>query len=401
MSAASSTRPRAAATLLGISASLTVSGLVLGGINDALTLDGVAFALLGFSVQVVGALLIARQPRNAIGHLMGGLGLLTAMQGFVEGYVTPAVVEKGYPIGGVVLTWAMAHTYLFIFTAIGLLFFLFPTGSVSRPRWKPVVRLMLVGLLTSAVSLYFKPGRLDDEAAPAFDNPPNPYSLDGATDFLNALSLVGVLLLLGGVALSVVALVARFRSSEGIVRLQMKWFASAAACFAVILFVNLALRNFAELPAYFDVLLSFTFTLIPISIGNAILRYRLYEIDVFINRALVYALLTACVVGAYLSLVVILQAVLDPVTGDSDLAVAASTLAAAALFRPLRARIQSFIDHRFYRRKYDAAKAVSTFTSRLRDEVDLDVVRSDVLEVLRETVQPAHVGLWVRSRETA
>jgi hypothetical protein len=258
---------------------------------------------------------------------------------------------------------------------------------------------MFVGLSIAIPTLYLAPGPLNDEGPIAPDNPSNPYAVD--SEVLELAGVLGAVLLLTGVALSVVSLVLRYRASEGIARLQMKWVAAGAGSFAVLLCVNLVLRNFFTLTAPGEILTSFAFMLVPISVGNAILRYRLYEIDVFINRALVYAALTACVVGAYLGLVVTLQAVLDPVTGDSDLAVAASTLAVAGLVQPMRKRIQSFIDRRFYRRKYDAARTLERFGSRLRDEVNLDVVRTDVLEVLRDTVQPAHVGLWVRSDGSA
>jgi hypothetical protein len=381
--------------ILAVSLTLSLAGVVIGALRTELNVDHAAFVVSFASVQVVGALLLAHQPRNAIGRVMVGLGLVVAVQAFVEGYAQPVGTPPEWPWGGVVLTWLVGHTYVFIFGAIGLLFLLFPTGQRS-PRWRFVPWLMGAGFVL-ALSLYFAPGPLDDEAAGGFGNPDNPYGLDAYGEIFDAASTVGALLLLSGIACSVVALILRYRASEGVARLQMKWFASASACFAVVLAVNLVLRNFFTLPAWIDIVLSLTFALIPISIGNAILRYRLYEIDVFINRALVYTVLTACVAGAYLGLVVILQEVLDPVTGDSDLAVAASTLAVAALFRPLRARIQSFIDRRFYRRKYDAARAVSTFAMRLRNEIDLELVADDVVAVVGDTLQPTHVRLWMRT----
>lgn len=323
---------RLAWIVFALSAALSIAGIVISAANAGFNLDLNAFALSFFSVQVVGAMLLSHRPDNAIGWVMSGLGLFVALQIFVEGY---APVDRDPPAGGLVLTWIVSHSYLFIFVSIALLFFLFPTGSVTHPRWRIVMRAMLVGLLLAVVSLYTKPGPLDDESGTGLTNP---YAIDVGRGFLDVLAAVGAAMLLSGVALSVVALIGRYRRSAGVTRLQMKWFAASSSIFAVVLAVNLVLRNFFELPSGLDIVLSLVFALIPLSVGNAILRYRLYEIDVFINRALVYGALSAIVLSLYAMFVVALQFVLDPVTGDSDLAVAASTLAVAALFGPLRRR---------------------------------------------------------------
>jgi hypothetical protein len=379
-----------------LSLGLYAMGLILAAIESRLSLDDLAFALAFLSLQVVAAVLLAFKPENMIGRVMGALGLLVALQVFVDGYAHPGDDEV-YPWGGLVLTWMMGHTYIFIFVGIASLFFLFPTGRLAHPRWKYPFRMMFVGLALALPPLYLAPGPLNDEGPIAPDNPANPYSVD--TPILDLAAALGLVLILAGVALSVVSLVMRYRSSEGIDRLQMKWVAAGAGGFAILLCVNLVLRNFFTLSAPGEILTSVAFMLIPISIGNAIMRYRLYEIDVFINRALVYAVLTAAIVGAYLGSVVTLQAVLDPVTGDSDLAIAASTLAVAGLFQPMRRRIQGFIDRRFYRSKYDSAQALKAFSSRLRDEIELESVQSDLIELVRSTVQPSHASMWIRPAE--
>ena len=383
---------RLAWVVFGASVGLSVAGLVFRATNEGLNLDLIAFALSFFSVQAVGAVLLSHRPDNPIGWVMSGLGLFVALQIFVEGY---APQDREFPAGGLVLTWIVSHAYLFIFFSVAMLFLLFPTGSVTHKRWRLVMWAMVVGLVVSVVSLYTRPGPLDDESG---NGAMNPYVVDaGIFDVLGA---IGAVMLLGGVALSVVALIMRYRKSSGVTRLQMKWFAAASAIFAVVLAVNLVLRNFFTLPAALDIVLSLAFALIPLSVGNAILRYRLYEIDVFINRALVYGSLSGIVVLLYVGFVVALQFVLDPMTGDSDLAVAASTLAVAAAFRPLRSRVQAFIDRRFYRRKYDASQALGAFAKRLRDEIDLGVLRTDITAVIQDTVQPEHVAVWLR-QETA
>jgi hypothetical protein len=382
-----------ASIVLALSLALSLSGLAFGIANEGLNIDHISFAVSFLSVQIVGALLLARRIENPVGWVMSGLGLFVGLQVFVEGYA-PLSAAADFPPGGLVLTWIVSHAYLFIFVAIALLFFLFPSGKLSHPRWKYVVGAMLTGFFVSVVTLYTRPGALDDERAGA---PMNPYALDLESEIFDLAQAVGTTLLLGGVALSVVSLILRYRASSGVTRLQMKSFAAASAVFAVILAINLILRNFFALPPELDILLSFAFVLIPLSVGNAILRYRLYEIDVFINRALVYGTLSAIVVLLYVGFVFALQFVLAPITGDSDLAVAASTLAVAALFRPLRARVQAFIDRRFYRRKYDAGRTLAAFTSRLRDEVDVDLVLRDVAAVVQRTVQPAHVHIWLRT----
>ena len=212
---------------------------------------------------------------------------------------------------------------------------------------------------------------------------------------------VGGVVVLVCFAAAIVSLILRFYRSQGEERLQLKWFAYAAALgFAVILSASLL-----DLPAVDERIDAFAETLVwtvaplglPISAGIAILRYRLYEIDLLINRTLVYGALTATLVALYFGAVVLLQKVFVALTGEkSTLAVVASTLVIAALFTPLRRRIQGFIDRRFYRRKYDAGKTLEAFSAKLRDETDLEALNKELVGVVRETMQPAHVSLWLR-----
>ena len=196
---------------------------------------------------------------------------------------------------------------------------------------------------------------------------------------------------------SVASLVVRLRRSRGDERQQIKWFLTAAAVLTLIIGIAPFTFFTPGFPEWaWPVALLGSLSLIPIAAGVAILKYRLYEIDVIINRTLVYVALTAMLASAYLGIVVVLQRVLEPLTADSDIAIAGSTLAVAALFRPLRTRVQTFIDHRFYRRKYDAAATLSAFSSHLREQVDLDSLGRELVGVVGTTMQPAHASLWLR-----
>ena len=227
---------------------------------------------------------------------------------------------------------------------------------------------------------------------------------------LTVVSFGSVALLPVCVVACAAALVTRFRRSSGVERLQLKWLATAGGTVAAIYLLLMSLGALASLGAFGDESVVratwlgwletgtvVSFVLIPIALGFALMRYRLYDIDVVINRTLVYGLLTAALAVVYLSSVLVLQLVLSPLTDQSDLAVAASTLAVAALFRPARARIQAVVDRRFFRRRYDAARTLDDFASRLRHEVDLEAVGADLRATVRDSVAPAHVSLWVRS----
>jgi hypothetical protein len=211
-----------------------------------------------------------------------------------------------------------------------------------------------------------------------------------------------ILLLIACFVVGIAALVVRYRRSGAHDRVQLRWIALGGAVFLAVYLVTLPMNSWggehSALGATITAVSQLAFAALPVSIGYAILKHRLYDIDTVVNRALVYGALTATLAGAYLGSVLLLQLVLSGVTGGSGLAVAASTLAAAALFRPARTRIQEGVDRRFYRRKYDARRTVESFAARLRDEVDLAALSSDLSSVVRDTLQPAHVSLWLRER---
>src|SRR5215208_1852 len=211
---------------------------------------------------------------------------------------------------------------------------------------------------------------------------------------------------------SALSLVLRYRRSGGEEREQIKWIAFAASVVGLLYLITMVSSltysgpwGAAGTPLWLGLLQQaslVSFTAVPIAVGFAVLKYRLYDIDILINRTLVYGSLTATLVALYFGGIVVLQGVFVALTGEkSTLAVVASTLLIAALFNPLRRRVQGFVDRRFYRRKYDAAKTLEAFSARLRDETDLDALRDDLTSVVRETMQPAHVGLWLRPHREA
>ena len=252
-----------------------------------------------------------------------------------------------------------------------------------------------IGLLATILGNALSPGRL---AQPPFESVENPAGIDAIGGWTEAVIGFGFWLTLASILLAGTSLVYRFRRARGPERQQLKWFAGSAVLFVA---TSAAYTVLPGVPEQFGQIATlFAFAGIPLAVGIAILRHSLYDIDVLINRTLVYGLLTLSLALVYSGGVVLSQGVLRALTGQgSTLAVVASTLVIAALFNPLRRRIQTFIDRRFYRSKYDAAKTLAAFTARLREETELDTLSGDVVGVVRETMQPEHASLWLRSLE--
>ncbi len=340
----------------------------------------------------VGALIASRRPTNPIGWLLIVIGILGATGGFAEGYWRYAlVVQPGSLPAGELMLWIGSRPYNLNIVPIMLAMMLFPTGRPPSPRWWIAGWLVVAGIVITELTAALKPGSLV-EGMPI----DNPLGIPGGAGVLEMISTLGGVLMLLGVLGVASSLIVRTRRARGVERQQLKWFAYSATLF-IVAFILSFFSLSPQLDSAIFVLWTLTAAFVAIAIGIAILRYRLYDIDLLINRTLVYGSLTAMLVAAYLGSVVALQGLLRALTGqESQLAVVASTLAIAALFSPLRRRVQAFIDRRFYRRKYDAAKTLEAFSAKLRDETDLDTLNNHLVEVVKETMQPAHVSLWLR-----
>jgi len=336
--------------------------------------------------SVVGGLVASRRPANPVGWFFLGIG----------GCMAITVVAAEYATYGLAGAQAMAwlQSWLWVPGVMLLFCFLplyFPDGRLVSRRWRWVVRLAIFSCVTGAALFALSPGEIPYMGV---DNPLGIEALRPVSDFLEPVYLALYFLLWFASAAS---LVARFRRSGSMERQQIKWLAFAASAVPVWFLTNAPIE--AAVPNLFQVVDALIFSaLIPVAAGVAILRYRLYDIDVVINRTLVYGTLTATLVALYFGGIVVLQYIFRTLSGgESQLAIVTSTLAIAALFNPLRRGIRGFVDRRFYRRKYDAAKTLEAFGSRLRDETDLRRLGDDMVGVVQETLQPAHVGLWLRS----
>jgi hypothetical protein len=369
------------------------------GSRNVLYLAGEALISLVAPVvfAIVAALIVSRQPRNILGWvLMVPVGLYV-VGGPIARYIeslAPSSPEPTVPI--LLMAWFNNWNWLLLIIPL-----LFPNGQPPTPRWR-WVGVAAIAWAALFVLLAALPQQINASTRPTLvlDNPIGVLGKD-TVERLVGVWIVGLLAL---VVVCAVALFVRYRRANATEREQIKWLLYACAVFLVVYvggFVS-RLGGTASLGGYiWGVFFGLSVIALPAAIGIAILRYRLYDIDVVINRTLVYGPLTIMLVALYFGGIVVLQRFFVLLTSQqSTIAVVASTLAIAALFSPLRRRIQGFVDRRFYRNKYDAAKTLEAFSAKLRDETDLEALSDDLVGVVRETMQPAHVSLWLRP-ETA
>jgi hypothetical protein len=336
-----------------------------------------------------GALIAARRPHNPIGWLLLVGGVVNQLENLSGPYGFHALVADpgSLPWGGLA-SWFSQTGWILAICALPPMFLLFPTGRLVARGWQwalyasglPLLAFVAIGAVSwphRGRSMLFAVEIEELEAARAF-------------------IVGGLLVYYVSFAASVVSLIIRFRRARGDERQQLKWLCAAGVLLVAhvggitILFLGYGVVS--------QLVSTAIVALVPVAIGIAMLRYRLYDIDLIINRTLVYGGLSALLALAYFAIVITLQSAI-PGADDSDLTIAGSTLAVAALFRPLRARVQGFIDRRFYRRKFDAQRTLESFSSRLREDVDLDHLSADLLGVVRETMQPAHASVWLRASQ--
>jgi hypothetical protein len=360
----------------------------------------VSTALVALTFATVGAILVSRLPANPIGWLLAAGGLCFALgNGATALGVYGLSAHPGSIPGAIWFAWLSEWIWAPAVGSVVGLALVYPSGRLLSARWRPVALASIVLFAILAVGTAFGPWT--DGMFPA----QNPLAINGGTmpPVLAALPALGVvfgLFTLAVALLSPASMVIRYRRSGGTERAQLKWFAAVVAVSVPAFLVSTFLYQATGMPGDVGNVaggVAYTgFALLPVAIGIAILRYRLYEIDRLISRSISYGVLTAIVGGLFVGFILVFQAVLAPVTRSNELAVAGSTLLAAALFQPLRRRVQRIVDRRFNRSRYDAERTVAAFASRLRDEVDLERLVAEILATVKQTVEPSSVSLWLR-----
>jgi len=408
-------------SLAGLSLALYAAGFVFAfltlGVADPIKqvpqggFGGLLVFLPFLAFPLVGALIASRRPKNPIGWicLLSGLFWMSYAQGDASNAYELA--RTGTLTSSVTLDALLQASWTLPVGLLGIyMILLFPDGKLPSRRWRPFAYFAGAVIVLIPVVFVFVPGPLENHPGVR-----NPFGLE-QYPWLEGVAVFSVLLLPLCILVSAISLVVRYRRSGAEVREQIKWLAFAASVVGVA-YLSAVITGIFFLPELFASqgpqsivyalipnLLLISYAGIPAAIGFAVLKYRLYDIDIIINRTLVYGCLTLMLALVYFGGVVGSQAVFRALTGQEQqpqLAVVVSTLAIAALFNPLRRRIQSFIDRRFYRRKYDTAKTLESFSYRLREEVDLGNLADELVAVVEQTIQPAHVSLWLRDRERA
>src|SRR5829696_1054700 len=352
-------------------------------------------SMVAVGYSTVGAIVASRLPESPIGWLFCAIGLSFAVVHFSAEYAIYALLapSRSDP-GGEVFAWLTSWVGIFGLGLVVFLDLLFPNGRLPSARWRWFAWFTAIALLPAVILSALSPGLIISSTLD------NPLGVEGLPDVLRTIEAFMYALIVVGAS----SMLARLRHAGTIERQQIKWFAYAT----VVVISGVILKNVVYPPLGVMwvwwvglILTAVGVVSSPIAMALAILRYRLYDIDIIINRTLIYGSLTATLVALYFAVVVLLQSLFVVLIGEkSTLAVVASTLVIAALCNPFRRRIQSVVDRRFYRRKYDARKTLESFSTRLRNETDLDAVSGNLVGVVRETMQPAHVSLWLRP-ETA
>ncbi|HEX3213130.1 MAG TPA: hypothetical protein VH016_11225 [Actinomycetota bacterium] len=382
-----------ALTLLGLVATWWIDGLLHEagrGELAAFSVSSIPLVVAVVSAATVGAVLAARRPEHPVGWLLLGLGLSQTAHGLTYAYTRYGLVVRpgsmpgaAYLAGlnnGLVVTWIACAAFVLLLT---------PTGSLPSPRWRWWARIVVAAAGVWMLGSILDPAPL----RPEYPDVGNPLAVPALFGPLNALPLAAFVVLLA-LPVGAVSLLLRFRRAQPRERLQLRWLAWGAAVAAVGLLVAAASLFLLDDYDLLNIALGISAAVLPLSTGAAILRYRLYDLDRIISRTLAYGLLTLLLAGGYAVVALGLGQLLGQ---DSSLAVAAATLAVAAIFQPARRRVQAVVDRRFNRHRYDAARIIDGFSAGLRSQVDLTTLTGELLTVVDQTMQPTRASLWLRT----
>lgn len=376
---------------------LALIGATYAGMNPArgepISVTDAIWAASFVGFPTAGAIVVSRIPRRPLGWMLLG-GPLVLVVGLLVDELASHFLDDRRLLAAWMI-WAGAVSFGVALGVIVAVPLYLPNGELPSPRWRWVARAVWVYAALLPIHAALQPGPFPDTVPKA---PENPLGIEVLGGVLSVVKTVLEPLTLAILTAGVVSLVVRFKRSTGIERQQLKWLAlgGGALLTTITALMGIMATGLDVSEVVITLMFVFAFLCLPLSIAVAVMKTRLYDLDVVINRALVYGALTAILALAYLGIVVVLQQVLAPVTAESDVAVAGSTLAVAALFRPLRVRVQGFIDRRFYRSRYDAAETLGQFSNRLRDQVDLGALNSELVAVVGRTMQPAHASVWLR-----
>ena len=370
-------------------------------ITEGTTIDvgnAITTILIFASFPTVGALVVARRPGNPIGWLFIGIGALFVLALGLSHYAEYGLrVEPGSLPGAVYAAWVGGWIWPVALGLVGLPILLFPNGRPPSPGWRWAGMALVGFIIIWVLTVGLTPGPMTNAGYESVNNP------FGVADSLRGLLVIASGIAGFGILISVLAcsvsMIVRFRHSRGIEREQVKWLAYAASLIAGLGVIEIVLEatNPTGITARISQLaLASSISALPIAAGIAILRYRLYDIDRLVSRTITYAIVTGILAAGYAGGVLLLQLAL-PVSEESSIVVAATTLAVVALFRPLRERVQALVDRRFNRRRYDTQRTLERFGARMRTETDLDVLSDDLVLVATDTMQPTHVSFWLRS----
>jgi hypothetical protein len=369
------------------------SSNVQGGV--LIILDKILSSVAILTFPLIGALIVSRQPQNTIGWLLMVPGLVFQLDPFIRSQIAGVTSLPAHPS---IFFWLAVYlsntTWLFAIFPVFFIALLFPNGRPLTPRWRWAVAYA-IGLFVFFFSIAVFDKTLAPDASTYGVNwsIPNPLGFLDVSDTFFTIWLIGVVIL---TLLCVASIILRYRRASGVQRKQINWLLYAISLFGVSYIPYLLFQAWGR--NFWSVFVDLFFITIPVAIGIAILRYRLWDIDLIIRKTLQYALLTGLLALTYFGGIILLQAILEPLTGstNSPVITVITTLGIAALFNPLRNRIQDFIDRRFYRKKYDAEQALAQFAAIARDEVDMEKLTGALLDVVGETMQPEHISLRIR-----